>query len=85
MYILLPTSSTEQLNSLVILIQFPREIDSRLLYDLDRREILEFAREDPKIRAHLDLQERKDKLEEVMQLLALVVVKKTEHTLECRS
>ncbi|KAI0346290.1 hypothetical protein BDW22DRAFT_1388335 [Trametopsis cervina] len=49
--------------------QFPREIDSRLLYDLDRREILEFAREDPKIRAHLDLQERKDKLEEVMKQL----------------
>ncbi|KAI0697969.1 P-loop containing nucleoside triphosphate hydrolase protein [Cytidiella melzeri] len=49
--------------------QFPREIDSRLLYDLDRREMLEFAREDPKIRAHLDLQERKDKLEEVMKQL----------------
>jgi hypothetical protein len=45
--------------------QFPREIDSRLLYDLDRREIVEFARENPVIRKHLDLQERKDKLEEV--------------------
>ncbi|KAH9928416.1 P-loop containing nucleoside triphosphate hydrolase protein [Amylocystis lapponica] len=49
--------------------QFPREIDSRLLYDLDRREIVEFARENPVIRRHLDLQERKDKLEEVMKQL----------------
>ncbi|KAG6330419.1 hypothetical protein ID866_8671 [Astraeus odoratus] len=45
--------------------QFPREIDSRLIYDLDRKEIIEFARENPSIRRHLDLQERKDKLEEV--------------------
>lgn len=49
--------------------QFSREIDSRLLYDLDRKEIVEFARENPAIRAHLDLQERKDKLEEVMKQL----------------
>jgi hypothetical protein len=45
--------------------QFPREIDSRLLYDLDRNEIVQFARENPEIRRHLDLQDRKDKLEEV--------------------
>lgn len=49
--------------------QFPREIDSRLIYDLDRKEIVEFARENPSIRRHLDLQERKDKLEEVMKQL----------------
>ncbi|KAI6009301.1 P-loop containing nucleoside triphosphate hydrolase protein [Pisolithus marmoratus] len=49
--------------------QFPREIDSRLIYDLDRKEIVEFARENPTIRRHLDLQERKDKLEEVMKQL----------------
>ncbi|KAF5342045.1 hypothetical protein D9611_001780 [Ephemerocybe angulata] len=49
--------------------QFPREIDTRLLYDLDRKEIVEFARENPVIRRHLDLQERKDKLEEVMKQL----------------
>jgi hypothetical protein len=36
-----------------------------LLYDLDRAEIVEFARENPVVRRHLDLQERKDKLEEV--------------------
>ena len=45
--------------------QFPREIDSRLLYDLDRNEIVEFAKENPEIRRHLDLQDRKDKLEDV--------------------
>jgi len=36
-----------------------------LLYDLDRKEIVAFARENPEIRKHLDLQDRKDKLEEV--------------------
>ncbi|KAH0833107.1 P-loop containing nucleoside triphosphate hydrolase protein [Lanmaoa asiatica] len=49
--------------------QFPREIDSRLIYDLDRNEIVQFARENPVIRRHLELQERKDKLEEVMKQL----------------
>ncbi|KAF9223519.1 hypothetical protein BS17DRAFT_808919 [Gyrodon lividus] len=49
--------------------QFPREIDSRLIYDLNRNEIVEFARENPIVRRHLDLQERKDKLEEVMKQL----------------
>ena len=53
--------------------QFPREIDSRLLYDLDRKEIVEFARENPIIRKHLDLQERKEKLEEVRLLTAKTV------------
>ncbi|OBZ72266.1 Protein msp1, mitochondrial [Grifola frondosa] len=53
--------------------QFPREIDSRLLYDLDRKEIVEFARENPVVRRHLDLQERKDKLEEVMKQLNSLV------------
>jgi len=49
--------------------QFPREIDSRLLYDLDRNEIIAFARENPAVRRHLDLQGRKEKLEEVMKQL----------------
>lgn len=57
--------------------QFPREIDSRLLYDLDRKEIVAFARENPAIRKHLDLQERKEKLEEVMkQLNSLSILRK---------
>ncbi|KAF8591126.1 hypothetical protein K439DRAFT_1627206 [Ramaria rubella] len=53
--------------------QFPREIDSRLIYDLDRDEIQRFARENPTVRRHLDLQERKDKLEEVMKSLQSLV------------
>ena len=48
--------------------KFPREIDSRLLYNLDRNEIVAFARENPTVRRHLDLQERKDQLEEVSRL-----------------
>ena len=48
------------------MLQFPREIDSRLIYDLDRDEIQRFARENPAVCRHLDLQERKDKLEEVI-------------------
>ena len=35
------------------------------MYDLDRSEITKFAMENPNIKAHLELQERKDKLEEV--------------------
>jgi hypothetical protein len=35
------------------------------MYDLDRKEITKFARENPNIKAHLELQEKKDKLEEV--------------------
>jgi len=51
------------------LYQFPREIDSRLVYDQDREEILRFARENPRVRNHLELQDKKDKLEEVMKRL----------------
>jgi len=35
------------------------------MYDLDREEIARFARENPAIRDHLNLQERKDKLDAV--------------------
>ncbi|KAG8970558.1 dynamin-like GTPase mgm1 [Tulasnella sp. 419] len=57
--------------------QFPREIDTRLMYDLEPSQISKFARENPAIRRHLDLQERKDKLEEVMkQLQGLVNLRK---------
>lgn len=45
--------------------QFPREIDTRLGYDLDREEVARFARENPQVRTHLNLQERKEKLEMV--------------------
>ena len=38
------------------------------MYDLDREEIARFARENPAIRDHLNLQERKDKLDTVGRL-----------------
>lgn len=53
--------------------QFPREIDSRILYDLDREEIKKFAVENPKIRKHLELQDRRDKLEVVLRSLQSLV------------
>ena len=45
--------------------QFPREVDSRLFSNLNEVDIVAFARENPSIWEHLDLQDRKDKLEEV--------------------
>ncbi|KAI9499410.1 P-loop containing nucleoside triphosphate hydrolase protein [Zychaea mexicana] len=53
--------------------QFPREVDNRLVYQMNRRQILQFARENPPIQKHLDLQERKNKLEDVMDKLSYLV------------
>ncbi|RKP11808.1 P-loop containing nucleoside triphosphate hydrolase protein [Piptocephalis cylindrospora] len=49
--------------------QFPREVDDRLYYDLDKASLTAFARENPEIRRQLDLLERRSKLEEVMEKL----------------
>jgi dynamin-like GTPase MGM1, mitochondrial len=46
---------------------FPRELDSRLGRHLDVAEIERFAREDPKIRKHLDVIRRKEMLEMVLE------------------
>ncbi|CDU26377.1 probable MGM1-Mitochondrial GTPase related to dynamin [Sporisorium scitamineum] len=53
--------------------QFPREIDAKLVYDLDKAELNRFARENPSVKRHLDLQERKEKLEMVMDKLGDLV------------
>lgn len=53
--------------------QFPREIDSHLVYDMDKGELTKFARENPTIRAHLELQDKKEKLELVMDKLDSLV------------
>jgi dynamin-like GTPase MGM1, mitochondrial len=45
---------------------FPRELDAKLGRQLDMGEIERFAREDPKVRRHLDVIDRKDKLELVL-------------------
>lgn len=49
--------------------QFPRELDTRLVQELNRGEVDSFARENPVVRGHLDLQERKEKLELVSDKL----------------
>ncbi|GAA5826008.1 hypothetical protein JCM11251_000089 [Rhodosporidiobolus azoricus] len=53
--------------------QFPRDLDTRLSHDLDRNEIIRFARENPQIAKHLALQERKEKLELVAEKLDSLV------------
>lgn len=45
---------------------FPRELDIRLGRQLDAGEIERFAREDPKVRRHLDVIKRKEMLELVL-------------------
>ena len=47
--------------------QFPRELDARLGRNLSSIDIERFAREDPKIRRHLDVVKRKDLLEHVLK------------------
>jgi len=46
---------------------FPRELDARLGRHLSESEIERFAREDPKIRRHLDVIRRKEMLELVLE------------------
>lgn len=46
---------------------FPRELDARLGRNLTEAEVERFAREDPKIRMHLDVIKRKDLLELVLE------------------
>jgi hypothetical protein len=45
---------------------FPRELDVRLGRGLSEAEVERFAREDPKIRRHLEVIRRKEKLELVL-------------------
>ncbi|KAN0065641.1 mitochondrial dynamin GTPase Msp1 [Thecaphora frezii] len=59
--------------------QFPREIDSKLIYDLDKAQLASFARQNPSVKKHLDLQEKKEKLEMVMEKLDGLVKLYTEN------
>ena len=47
--------------------QFPRELDARLGRNLSQEEVDRFAKEDPKIKRHLDVVRRKDLLEHVLK------------------
>jgi len=46
---------------------FPRELDARLGRHLSDSEIERFAREDPRVKAHLDVIRRKEMLELVLE------------------
>lgn len=46
---------------------FPRELDARLGRHLSEAEVERFAREDPKVRKHLDVIKRKEMLELVLE------------------
>lgn len=46
---------------------FPRELDARLGRHLSDAEVERFAREDPKVRGHLDVVQRKEMLERVLE------------------
>ncbi|MCJ1461949.1 dynamin-like GTPase mgm1 [Pseudocyphellaria aurata] len=46
---------------------FPRELDVRLGRQLNATEVEQFAREDPKVRRHLDVVRRKETLERVLK------------------
>ena len=46
---------------------FPRELDARLGRNLSKDEVERFAREDPKVRGHLEVIRRKELLELVLE------------------
>lgn len=48
---------------------FPRELDARLGRRLSEADIERFAREDPKVKKHLDVIHRKEMLEKVLEKL----------------
>ncbi|SPO45474.1 probable MGM1 - Mitochondrial GTPase related to dynamin [Moesziomyces antarcticus] len=61
--------------------QFPREIDAKLMHHLDADQLKAFARENPAVKKHLDLQTRKQKLEHVAGVIGdLVKVYKQKNT-----
>lgn len=57
---------------------FPRELDVKFFNNLSLEQIEEFAKEDPKIKSHVDLQQRKDMLELALNKMEnLLAIKKT--------
>jgi len=47
--------------------KFPRELDTRLMHSLSADEVSRLAKEDPQIRDHIELMERKSVLEYALQ------------------
>ena len=52
---------------------FPRELDLKFFNNLSKDEIEKFAKEDPKIKKHIELQERKDLLENALSKVESVL------------
>ncbi|CAK9441155.1 uncharacterized protein LODBEIA_P50240 [Lodderomyces beijingensis] len=52
---------------------FPRELDMKFFNNLSKDDIEKFAKEDPKIKKHIELQERKDLLENAMSKIESVL------------
>jgi hypothetical protein len=52
---------------------FPLEIDNQLVYNMTPKQIETLAKENPAVQKHLVLQERKMKLEHVMDMLNYLV------------
>ena len=46
---------------------FPRKLDEEFFGNLSKEQMESFAKEDPKIKKHIELQERKDLLEDAMR------------------
>ncbi|KAH9811128.1 P-loop containing nucleoside triphosphate hydrolase protein [Melampsora americana] len=58
----------------------PHEINSRLIKSLEGSRAIEFARENPEVKRHLELQDRKEKLEKVMRELVTLSYMKEENS-----
>ena len=52
---------------------FPRELDLKFFSNLSKDEIEKLAKEDPKIKKHIELQERKDILENALSKIESVL------------
>ena len=52
---------------------FPRELDQKFFHSLSAEEIENFAKEDPKIKKHIELQEKKDTLENALSKIESVL------------
>lgn len=52
---------------------FPRELDVKFFTNLSKDEIERFAKEDSKVKKHIELQERKDLLENALSKIESVL------------
>lgn len=59
---------------------FPRELDMKFFNNLSKEEIEKLAKEDPKIKKHIELQERKDILENALSKIeSVLAIQRTTH------